>query len=383
VTADSTAQAKSAARDLEDSDAVHALARLGLGARSVVWLVIGLLLLSVALGGSEQTDQGGAMRAVSEQPFGTPCWSCWPSASSATGLWRLLSAAVGHRHESDPKKKWGQRALSLVKGLLYGSLGVATVRFLLDGQQPDQTQSRTAELMAAPFGRVLVGLAGVVLVGLGLAKGWKGVTEDHADELEHSRMPSGLRSPAVKVGIVGLLGRGAVFVLLGGFLVRAAVLFDPQEAKGLDAALATCRSSPTARCCSPCACSACSPTPRGPSSRRCTSGCRSFRPVSRPADQDGRASGVLGAHEHVAALTGPHLAVVGDERLDLPVGRAPSPQGRGRQRHVHGELAGQRSAEQEQPVDEQHRAGRDRLERAAGRPVPLGVPERRQVAAGG
>ena len=69
---DSTAQAKSAARDLEDSDGVHALARLGLAARSVVWLVIGLLLLSVALGGSEQTDQGGALRAVSEQPFGTP-----------------------------------------------------------------------------------------------------------------------------------------------------------------------------------------------------------------------------------------------------------------------------------------------------------------------
>jgi hypothetical protein len=247
VTADSTAQAKTAARDLEDSDAVHALARLGLGARSVVWLVIGLLLLSVALGGSEQTDQGGAMRAVSEQPFGTALLVVLAVGFFGHGLWRLLSAAVGHRHESDPKKKWGQRALSLVKGLVYASLGVATVRFLLDGSSQDQTQSRTAELMAAPFGRVLVGVVGLVVIGVGVAMAVKGVKHDHADDLETGRMPSGLRRPAVKIGVVGLIGRGAVFGLIGLFLVRAAVRFDPSEAKGLDAALQTVAAQPYGR----------------------------------------------------------------------------------------------------------------------------------------
>ena len=85
------------------------------------------------------------------------------------GLWRLLNAAVGHRTETDPRKKWGARALSLVKGLVYASLGVATVRFLLEGASSDQTQSRTAELMAAPFGRVLVGVLGLVVVGCAAA----------------------------------------------------------------------------------------------------------------------------------------------------------------------------------------------------------------------
>lgn len=239
MTADGTAQAKSAARDLEDSDAVHALARLGLGARSVVWLVIGLLLLSVALGGSEQTDQGGAMRAVAEQPFGTALLVVLAVGFFGHGLWRLLTAAVGHRHESDPKKKWGQRALSLVKGLVYVSLGVATVRFLLDGSSTDQTQSRTAELLAAPFGRTLVGVLGLVVVGVGVAMAVKGIKHDHAKDLETHRMPAGLRGPAVTIGVVGLIGRGAVFALIGVFLVRAAVLVDPAEAKGLDAVLKT------------------------------------------------------------------------------------------------------------------------------------------------
>ena len=244
MTAAGTAQVKSSARDLEDSDAVHALARLGLGARSVVWLVIGLLLLSVALGGSEQTDQGGAMRAVAEQPFGTALLVVLAVGFFGHGLWRLLTAAVGHRHETDAKKKWGQRGLSLVKGLVYVSLGVATVRFLLDGSSSDQTQSRTAQLMEAPFGRVLVGVLGLVVIGVGVAMAVKGIKHDHADDLETHRMPNGLRRPAVKIGVVGLLGRGAVFALIGIFLVRAAVLFDPSEAKGLDAVLQTVAAQP-------------------------------------------------------------------------------------------------------------------------------------------
>ena len=57
-------------------------------------------------------------------------------------------------------------------------------------------------------------------------------------------MPAGLRSPAVKIGVVGMIGRGAVFVLIGLFLVRAAVRFDPRQAKGLDAALQSVAAQP-------------------------------------------------------------------------------------------------------------------------------------------
>ncbi len=244
MTAESTAQAKSAARDLEQSDAVRALARLGLGARSVVWLVIGLLLVSVALGGSEQTDQGGAFRAVADQPFGTALLVVLAVGFFGHGLWRLLNAAVGHRTERDATKKWAYRGASLVRGLVYLVLGGATVRFLLEGSSQDRTQSLTARIMSATGGRTLVGVLGLVVIGIGLGMAVKGVKHDHADDLETHRMPTGLRGPAVKVGVVGLIGRGAVFGLIGLFLVRAAVLFDPSEAKGLDAVLQTVAAQP-------------------------------------------------------------------------------------------------------------------------------------------
>jgi hypothetical protein len=82
------------------------------------------------------------------------------------------------------------------------------------------------------------------VIGVGVAMAVKGLKHDHADDLVTGRMPAGLRRPAVKIGVVGLLGRGAVFGLVGLFLVRAAVLFDPSEAKGLDAALQTVAARP-------------------------------------------------------------------------------------------------------------------------------------------
>jgi hypothetical protein len=49
---------------------------------------------------------------------------------------------------------------------------------------------------------------------------------------------------SVKTGVVGLIGRGAVYALIGLFLERGAVLFDPNEAKGLDATLQTVAAQP-------------------------------------------------------------------------------------------------------------------------------------------
>ena len=68
----STARAKSSARDLVDSDAVHGLARLGPAARSVVWLVTGLFLVRAAVRFDPREAQGldAALHTVAAQPHG-------------------------------------------------------------------------------------------------------------------------------------------------------------------------------------------------------------------------------------------------------------------------------------------------------------------------
>lgn len=233
-----TSTVEGTAKQAHTSDSVQTLARVGIAARGVVWLVVGLLALSVVFGGDQRTDQGGALRAIADKPLGKVLLGVLVVGFLGYAAWRLLSAAVGHKEE-DGHTRSAHRVASLVDGLVYIFLAVSVVRFLTRGESNDVTASRTAELMAKPGGRTAVGLLGVVLVAIGIVLAVKALRRHHVDKLRRSQMPSWLRGPAVTIGVVGLVGRSFVLALIGVFLTLAAYRFDPAQAKGLDAALQT------------------------------------------------------------------------------------------------------------------------------------------------
>ena len=231
---------KQAAQQAEDSEAVAWLARLGLVSRGIVWLVIGLLALSVAAGNQEKTDRNGALRAIAEQPLGEVLLLVLVVGFLGYAAWRGLSAAVGHRDQAEPQKRWRKRAVSASRAVLYTGFAVSTLTFLLQGGGgQDNTAPMTARVMSHTGGRSLVFAVGVAVVIGGLATAVRGARRKQEDRLEGYRVPQALRKPVIIVGVVGLVGRGLVIALIGSFLVKAAVQFKPDEAKGLDAALKT------------------------------------------------------------------------------------------------------------------------------------------------
>ena len=228
--------AEQAARTAHGSRAVEVLARLGLASRGLVWLVLGVLAFSIVQGQSAQADQTGALRALSDTPLGKPLLLVLALGFAGYATWLLLCSAVGHRDE-DGASRLLERGKSGGKGVLYAALCVSTLHFLLRGAGSGSASSRTAEIMSYPGGRTALGVLGVVVVGIGLYLAVKGLRRKHAECLEHYRVPRRLRRPAIAVGAVGYVGRGFTLALVGAFLVRAAARFDPDQAKGLDAAL--------------------------------------------------------------------------------------------------------------------------------------------------
>ncbi len=232
---------ESTAEDVQDSDAVDGLARVGLASRGLVWLVVGLLALSVLLGRGEQADQQGALRAIADKPFGEVLLVVLVVGYLGFALWQGLNAVVG---DCPVKKRLGSSG----KALLHLALAAGVVRFLVSGQQKgDATKSVTARVMEHSGGRWLVGLAGLVAVGVA---GWlsrRAVKGKHAKKIETWKVPDGRARAVVRLGTAGYLGRALVLGLVGVFLVVAAVQHDPQEAKGLDAALKTLAGQPYGR----------------------------------------------------------------------------------------------------------------------------------------
>ena len=198
-----------------------------------------MLALELALGiGGKATNQQGAMQTISRQPFGKVLLILLAIGLAGYAIWRLTRAALGHGPEGSDSGL--DRVAALGSGIVYAGLCVIAIKVLLgsSGSSSGQTHKTTAGVLGWPAGTWLVGAAGVVLIGIGLYQGYRGLTRDFLEDAKVEQMSPRVQDAYGSVGAFGYLARMAVFVIVGVFLIRAAVDYQPKKAVGLDGALA-------------------------------------------------------------------------------------------------------------------------------------------------
>jgi hypothetical protein len=215
-------------------------ARAGLVARGVVYIVIGVLAIKLALGdGGKTTNQQGALQTIAKQPFGTVLLIMVAAGLAGYATWRLLRAALGHGAEGgDEDAK--ERIDGLVSGIGYAALCATAVQILAGsggggGSDPDKT---TGGVLGWPGGTWLVAIAGAIIIGVGLEQGYKAFKRKFLEDSKTGEMSHRVRQGLTALGVAGYLARMVVFTLIGYFLIKAALDYDPDKAIALDGALA-------------------------------------------------------------------------------------------------------------------------------------------------
>jgi hypothetical protein len=209
--------------------------RVGLVSRGVVYCVLAVVALQVAFGDrNQEVDRQGALRAVARQPLGAVLLSVLTLGFAAYALWRFAAAALGHDDA-------GKRLLHAAKGALYAVFTVTSARLVLGrsgrGGSDEQAKTWSARFLDHAGGRPIVVLVGLGLVVAGGVLAWRGAEQRFQKHLRTSDMRGWQRTWLPRIGTVGHAARGVVLALIGLFLVRAAVAFDPEEAVGVDGAL--------------------------------------------------------------------------------------------------------------------------------------------------
>jgi uncharacterized integral membrane protein len=234
-------RARNRARQASGSPAVHALARAGLVARGVIYILIGWVAILVALGHSaHEADQQGALQLLAGTPYGSVSLWLLAIGFAAYALWRLSEAVFGVAGEG---KRAGPRLRSLGRSVIYAGLAYLTFEVISGNQssQSGQQQDITARVMQHPGGQWLVGIVGVIVVIIGLVLAMEGIRRTFMKYLRTSQMsPQTLR--VVKLlGTVGTIARGVVLTLVGIGVVDAAVSYNAAKSGGIDKALLTLR----------------------------------------------------------------------------------------------------------------------------------------------
>jgi len=230
-------QAKQHAKDAAGSDTARMLVLVGWAAKAVVYFGLAWLVFQLALGSaSEDTSTTGALQLLEER-----------SGSSlvlvALGIGLLLYAGgrileVTTLASSDMETK--DRVQAGVMSLVYVVLAISAFAVATSsggGGSGSQEQQGAALVLDLPLGRFLVGVAGLGGIALGGYSAWKGVQRDFLPTLRTGEMSPTVRTWSERLGVAAYVTKGAIFALLGWFLLQAAITYDAAEAVGLDGAL--------------------------------------------------------------------------------------------------------------------------------------------------
>ncbi|MDQ1397508.1 MAG: hypothetical protein QOG64_2767 [Acidimicrobiaceae bacterium] len=220
--------------NVTDNTALRVLARLGLASRALLYAIVAGLAVELARGRNDkEADSHGALAAVARQPLGRILLSLLAVGLAGYAIWRFAEAV-----RSD---KWPKRLASVGKGLIYVSLFAFAGRLILGSGGASDSNGKesdlTARLLQHSFGRPLVFVIGLAIVGSGLANTVSALTGRWKKHLHIEQMGADTRRAITVVAVVGLVARTIVFALVGLFVVRAAVRHDAKEATGLDGAL--------------------------------------------------------------------------------------------------------------------------------------------------
>ena len=224
---------------------IERIARFGYGARGIVYIVVGALALLAAIGqGGRAGDSKDALRAVLSGPFGAVLVGVIALGLAGFALWRLVEGVTDADRRGTSAKGLAVRGAHLISAAIYLGLAVsaASLSLGLGMSGGDGMHDGTAWLLAKPYGRWLVALGGLGVIGGGfgfLGKAWRGDVTDRLalDAQARDRW-------AGPIGRFGYAARGIAFLIIGGFLVAAAWHQRSSDAKGLTEAFALLRAQP-------------------------------------------------------------------------------------------------------------------------------------------
>ncbi len=215
--------------------------RWGFAAKGIVYFVIGLLAAQAAFDVTSDTaDTEEALIEVIIQPFGEILLAILAAGLCFYALWRFIQAVLDPEHPGSlTPMRLLQRLGYAMSGLSYAGVAYTAIQLLtgINYASEDSTKIWTERLIVKPYGEWLVGMGGVMVIGVGLSYMYGGYSKRYLSDLQSEELDSAFEHWAIQFGRFGYAARGFVFVLIGFFLVKAALLSDAKQADGLGGVL--------------------------------------------------------------------------------------------------------------------------------------------------
>lgn len=219
--------------EIKRDKGITALARAGLIAKGFVYAVSGLLALMAAfhIGGesSEDADRTGVLYYLYEASYGK-----WLLPVLAVGLlcysiWRFIEA---WHYTKGSDSDWKKVARYILSGLAYLVVAFTAVKIVLhkDEKGGDSQQAFAGEILSKPFGQWLLGIAALIIAGIGIYQVYYGLSEKYRKHVQNMNLHTKHANLMLAAGKIGYVARGIVWLIIGYLMMQAALAASSAQA---------------------------------------------------------------------------------------------------------------------------------------------------------
>lgn len=236
---DVAARPRAAGRRAARSRWIGVAGRAGLAAQGICFGLIGLLAIDLAVGaGGKTTDPQGALNTLARHGWTRVLLVLLCAGFAGYTVWRLAQALFDRGDMGRGISGYFRRSIQLVQGIAYAFLTYGAIKTLVGAGSRAGGEKRAASgILAWPAGRELVGVVAVVLGVTACVLVYWALSRRFRESLDTAAMHGRVERVTMATGIVGLISLGVVCGIIGWFLMKAAVEYDPQTPVGIGGAL--------------------------------------------------------------------------------------------------------------------------------------------------
>ncbi|WP_051348689.1 DUF1206 domain-containing protein [Peribacillus kribbensis] len=209
-------------------------ARAGFMAKGSVFILVGIFSFLASLGvGHKAKGTNGVFASLSSSPFGEVVLWMIALGLACFSMWQIIRC-----FHPQKGKKWTERSSASISCCIYIVLtGKAVSLAIHSGHSGGAKELWAARILQYQAGQWLIGGIGAGILLFGIHEIYSGYKQKYMDQFKTADMSEKEITAARTSGRIGLFSRGAVFGVLGFFIMKMAIEANPNHPKSLDGAL--------------------------------------------------------------------------------------------------------------------------------------------------
>jgi type IV secretory pathway VirB2 component (pilin) len=214
------------------SNGIKTLARLGLIAKGVVYLLIGTLAFMAAfeLGGASNANanKSGVFHLVLGLPLGKALLLAIAAGLLCYAVWRAVQA---FRRDGGEETGWSKRLRYALSSLVYISVALGAARVAMHKEEGGGGKGDAIQkLFGSTNGPTIIIIAAIVIAAIGLYQLWYAYSEKYKEHVSLRGVGSKSSSLLLTAGKLGYTARGLVWLIIAWLLVRATNEYSASKA---------------------------------------------------------------------------------------------------------------------------------------------------------